>query len=275
MLYQAGVPSFEDFKARLIFTKPLHIGTELEGFIADDTQMVHKADIFLQALQTAYAQKVARQYKVESLLDDGWTEELYLSVMESRTPPRKTVKEALNDIQSMMDFSQIIAERVCSSSIVYKALAPFKVSPEIFPSERYRDLAQKWSYDKLVAACSIAGLHIHIGMKSWEHAIESYNKLIYHLDDLLKPISGEDDDSHAQRLNVYTIVEPNPTPEAYTSVEDLYKHACEKGYVHNLSDNHAWIRITEHGTIEARYPSSTDDIKIIEKRINQVLSIIT
>ncbi|MAF81214.1 hypothetical protein CL628_04350 [bacterium] len=133
---------------------------------------------------------------------------------------------------------------------------PDEVGPEKMPLDVYPDPTGRYqqiapvlkSEGKLLAACQVAGTHIHVGMPNHETALRVYNGVIDQVDRLC----DLGDHSAGERMRIYRIVRPDFTPPPFPSWEVFHEYALEQGFAENPRDCWNMIRMSRHGTIEFR-----------------------
>jgi len=141
----------------------------------------------------------------------------------------------------------------------YTSVAPINMPLDVYPDERYLDIAKCMSKKKLSAACRVAGTHIHIKMNTAEQALRVYNGVIKHTDELIEM----GDNSNGKRMNLYQIVEHNWQPPPIKDWQDFMRKAIANKYYENPRNNWSIIRISVCGTIEFRCFGSTPIMKEI------------
>ena len=129
------------------------------------------------------------------------------------------------------------------------------------PTGRYQRIVKDMPRETLLAACRVAGTHVHVGMPDLETALLVYNKVIPEWEDLCECINN----SNGERLRIYQTMAPDYIPKPYESVGAFYEDALEKGFDKDPRKNWQLIRITVHGTIECRMGGSTADYEKIQK----------
>ncbi len=130
-----------------------------------------------------------------------------------------------------------------------------EVAPEGMPidvhqdsSGRYARIAANIGPERLLAACRVAGTHVHVGMPSADVALRVYNHVAPHWQKLVKM----GDHSQGERLRLYRVVAGKAVPQGYSDWEAFEQHAELAGFVNNPRDCWDLIRISAHGTIEFR-----------------------
>ncbi len=132
------------------------------------------------------------------------------------------------------------------------------ISLEVFPdpSGRYQKLAEKLDDEVLLAAFSVIGTHIHVGVPNHKIALKIYNQVIKYTDYLC--YLG--DNSNGERLKLHKKVTPDFYPQKYKNWEDFFRIAQEKGFAENPRDCWSVIRISTHGTVEFRMFGASSDV---------------
>lgn len=135
---------------------------------------------------------------------------------------------------------------------------PLDIYPD--PSGRYQEITKNLPREKLLAACRVAAIHVHIGMPDHQTALKVYNGVITNLEQLCHLGDG----SNGERLGIYKTMAGDWIPPHYGNWADYYRLAVEKKF--DTDPRRCWhlIRISIHGTIEFRMFGSTPDLdKII------------
>ena len=140
----------------------------------------------------------------------------------------------------------------------YSEVAPVTIPLDVYPdpSGRYKEIAASMPRDTLLAACRIAGTHVHIGMPDRHTALRVYNSLVEHCDTLM----SLGDDSGGERLKIYGVVKSDYMPKTYRHWDDFYDDALQNGFAIDPRNNWRLIRITKLGTIEFRMFGSSEKI---------------
>lgn len=151
----------------------------------------------------------------------------------------------------------IEAERSLGFSRLYCEVAPDDMPLDVFPDPtgRYQKITKNMPKEVLLSACQVAATHIHVGMPDHHTALEVYNKVITHLDQLC--LWG--DHSNGRRLEIYRNMAPDYLPLPYASWEAFHEEAMIKGFVNDPRKCWHLIRLSIHGTIEFRMFGTTDD----------------
>jgi gamma-glutamyl:cysteine ligase YbdK (ATP-grasp superfamily) len=116
------------------------------------------------------------------------------------------------------------------------------------PTGRYQRIVETMPRDILRAACRIIGTHIHYGVSDHDSALALYNRLIKEVPRLV----AMGDNSHGERMRLYRIVAPECDPPPYDSWADFYRDAEKHCFLQDPRKNWRLVRMTPHGTVEAR-----------------------
>ncbi len=213
---------------------------------------------------------VPAAFEVLNMINDKhFGYELSACQLESRTDPVQilSLKNALlkND-----EVAHSVLDKL-SLKCSYKEVAPFDMPLDVYPdpSGRYQLITKDMSVETLRAACRVIGTHIHIGMPDHETALNVYNDVICHTDNLISLGDG----SNGERLKIYRMMAPDATPKAYVSWDNFYSAACEKGFDQDPRKCWALIRISVHGTIEFRMFGTTDNLDTIVEWASHCLNL--
>lgn len=131
---------------------------------------------------------------------------------------------------------------------------PLDVYPD--PAGRYARIVESLSQEKLLAACQVTAVHVHIGMPDHHAALKVYNNVIRFLPELCTLGDG----STGRRLEIYKIMAPQHTPRPYSTWGDYRREALARRFVNDPRQCWDLIRISVHGTIEFRIFGSTSDL---------------
>lgn len=239
--------SWRRFQERFSFNKSLryHVGIERERFLVDAAGVI-----------TPASDKV-----LEHLPSDGrFGPELSACQIEDRVGPC-SIQElglwleqndlAINDACRALQLSNKFLE-------VAPATMPVAVYPD--PVGRYQRIAIMLGSERLLAACRVAGTHIHVGMPDADTALRVYNGVVRHHPLLM----ATGDHSDGERLRLYNVVAPNTRPRPYESWEEFAEVARAKGFFENPRDCWDLIRLSVHGTIEFRVFGVSENLYEIE-----------
>jgi glutamate---cysteine ligase / carboxylate-amine ligase len=130
----------------------------------------------------------------------------------------------------------------------------------VWPAPRYQQLIQRDRWLGLVA--NTVGLHVHVGARSGEHAIQLINGVSPYLSHLLalsanSPyLNGEDTGLASSRVTCYEsqpTAGPAPTLGCWADFEELVGSLSRSGSIESLKDLHWDIRpVPSFGTVEVR-----------------------
>ncbi len=235
-----------------------HLGVERERFITDKKgRIVPSAKEIIDYIRKQYLGSVNfLSGDVAPGLGELITYELSACQLESRTIP-DTLKHLKGQLERWDKDMAAAFEHlgyVQSHIEVAPEDMPLDVYPD--PTGRYQKIVSAISRTALLAACRVAGTHIHVGMPDLETALKVYNYLTRHVTELCEMGNG----SFGQRLEIYRQMAPDWKPMPYESWQDYYDVACRKGFVDDPRQCWTLIRISVHGTIEFRMFGATDSI---------------
>ncbi len=220
-----------------------YLGIERECFLTDDGKVTPRATSILE------------------LLPSGGTYGYELSAcqLEMRTKPSLLMDlyVELEEIQSLAE----IAARELGLELRYIPVAPEDMPIDVYPDPtgRYARIVEMLPHPTLVAACRVAAVHIHLGVRDPDEAIDVYNRLVEHFDEL----KSMGNTCNGQRLALYRLMASDATPQTYASWEEYCYVMQAKGYIEDPRQCWDMIRISTHGTIEVRVFDSVPDIKRI------------
>ncbi len=245
MTYQPTFTTKFKFRPDLAF----HIGVEREFFVANK-----------QGLIVPEAHRVLERI-TNPLPDAGsFSYELSACQIESQSLPTDSL-DAVWSQQVKLEDELDSALAACDLQRLCQEVAPDDMSLAVYsdPAGRYQRIATEMPREVLQAACQVAGTHFHIGMPSAEIALQVYNRVIAHCDELCHI----GDNSNGKRMRLYGIVAPGYRPVAHESWNAFEVYAKQHGFYENPRDCWHMIRLTLHGTIEFRnfgVTESVDDI---------------
>ena len=245
----------EDFRKRFHFDPAYrgYIGIEREMFLVDEHgRPTPKSPHFLEAVGDRTA----------------WTYELSACQVEHRTPRLP----GLRPVRFALYHGDAVGQRTAAKlgcRLAYLEVAPEGMCLDVYPhDERYAQIRKRLSPEKFLAACRVAGTHLHFGMGSLEEAIKGYNRLVSHIDGLL----AMGDHSQGKRLQLYQVVAGQCRPPIYRDAEHFYQQAVARGFDQNPRDCWDLIRISRHGTVEARCFGVTQDSEEVVHWIDSCLT---
>ncbi len=154
-------------------------------------------------------------------------------------------------------------------------VAPQEMSVEVYPDPtgRYARIVERLPQEVLLAACRVAAVHFHIGVRNTTEAIIVYNRLIKHFYEL----KNMGDTCNGQRMALYRLMASDTLPQAYTSWEEFHEAMRARGCEEDPRQCWDLIRISTHGTVEVRVFDSVPDIKRIvtwAQVINEIADIV-
>lgn len=231
-----------------------HVGVEREMFVTDaqGTIVPCAEDVLKSALSSSPA--------------DWFGYELSACQVESRVGPT-----ALSALESELKIREHHLNhygfREHGLIPGYVEVAPSDMPIDVYPDPtgRYQKITKRMPRETLLAACRVAGTHIHIGMKDHESALRTYNYVIQHMSELCELGNG----SFGERLAIYKQMAPDYLPRAYSNWKDFFQHALEKGFAEDPRKCWSLIRISVHGTIEFRMFGTTSSIQRIVSWANR------
>ncbi|MEA3249102.1 MAG: glutamate-cysteine ligase family protein [Patescibacteria group bacterium] len=186
--------------------------------------------------------------------DKVWTHELSACQVEHRTAPCGDPDTLRANLDKGTDLGRKTAESMgCRMSAMSVACEDMPL--DVYPDARYRKIAGVIPRETLLAACRVAGTHIHIGALDLDHAIEMHNRLTLFLDDLIRV----GDKSDGERIRIYKVMAPLWKPVSYRSRTHLFETARSQGFEQNPRDCWNFVRISIHGTVEVRVFGASDD----------------
>jgi len=245
----------DDFKAQFAFDPKLawKVGVERERFIVDDSGMpVPRALNVLSSLQNE---------------GDAFTHELSACQIESRTHPCD-----LHDLQAELESQEIkvaAAAQAMDLRLSHVPVGPATMPLCVFPSERYLEITKSFSREKLLAACRIIAVHLHVGMPDHETALTIYNRVRMNMPGLC--LLG--DKSQGERLKIYRGFTPTFNPPHFVDWDAFHQFAVESGFTHDIRQWWSVVRISRHGTLEFRMFDATESDEEIVKWARTVLAL--
>lgn len=239
-----------DFLARFKFAKNKngYVGIEREHFLVSPTGAF-----------------VPHSINVLRLMNDArWTHELSACQVESRTRPQKDLSaiklELLENEHNNYKIKKL------GLNLINRAVGPKTMPLDVYPDQRYLEIAASLTKERLEAAVRVAGTHLHIGVKNMEHALSIYNSLIPRLNKLCRL----GDNSEGERLKLYKTVAIKWQPVFYENVEHFFEAASKEGFAENPRNCWQLVRISIHGTVELRMFDAVNRIDEILWWISQV-----
>jgi gamma-glutamyl:cysteine ligase YbdK (ATP-grasp superfamily) len=213
--------------------KTLYVGVERECFLLDQSGAV--APLAAQVLN--------------KLPNDGrFGYELSACQLEERIGPSQ-----IDDVhRRLLENDAIIraVEKEVGCRRLHAEVGPEDMPLDMYPdpSGRYARITENMPRNVLLAACRVAGTHVHIGMPNHATALKAYNRVIESCYDLCQKGDG----SFGERLEIYRVIAPDYDPPKYESWKAFYETALQKGF--DKDPRRCWtlIRISVHGTLEFR-----------------------
>jgi gamma-glutamyl:cysteine ligase YbdK (ATP-grasp superfamily) len=244
-----------------------YVGVERESFVClTPKHIVPESKVILEKLKGF---KVDKKYPwgciTHTASPDAFGFELSACQIESRIGPC-----TLDKLQEQLTVNRLLLKRaayICDLSIADIEIAPADTPLDVYPDPtgRYQKITQNMPRDVLLAACRVAGTHVHVGMRDHESALRTYNYLIRHTNELCEMGNG----SFGERLAIYKQMAPDYEPKPYESWDEYYQYAVEKGF--DTDPRKCWtlIRVSVHGTIEFRMFGATESIARIVSWANR------
>ncbi len=213
-----------------------HIGIERERFLhSSEGKPIPRAKEFLAKIN-----------------DPLWTYELSACQVEDRTPPLYDLPNILQSLGTN-DGQGIAVAQSLGLKLVATPVAPLDMNLEVYPDERYHRIAKSISAETLRAACRVAGIHIHFGMRGLDQAIRAHNVFRKYLPTLVRL----GDNSNGERTRLYEAMAPNWNPPEIKDAKHFFSLAREQDFTENPRNCYWLIRISSHGTVELRMFGST------------------
>ncbi len=238
--------SLAEFTSQFAFSpeKAYLVGIEQECFIADaDGNLVPRAAEILEALS---AHPCSAQFSYE----------LSACQIERKTKPvtLRDLKRELVTLETAL--TSVLEARNLHAR--YDPVAPENMPLDVFPDPlgRYQNIAARMSRKELTSACRVIATNIHIGMPDHETALTTYNALASSLEHLLR----FGDKSGGKRLAIYQEAARDWKPEPFKDWGELHRFAIQRGFAHDMRSWWPLVRISRHGTIEARWLDATGSV---------------
>lgn len=239
-----------------------YVGVEREAYVTDTNGIIvpRAEEVLRLALKPKHSGDPWCGYDYHPS-PDWFGYELSACQVESRVGPvtlENLNRELTKRANDLMDYGFVR----CGLKPAYIEIAPATMPLDVYPDPtgRYREIVKGISREVLLAACRVAGTHIHIGMENHEMALHVYNYVIHHLQELCEMGNG----SFGERLGIYKQMAPDYQPRPYKDWQDFYQYALEKGFAEDPRKCWSLIRISVHGTIEFRMFGSTESEERIE-----------
>lgn len=185
--------------------------------------------------------------------------ELSACQLESRVGP--IVIDKLKDELLLNEEKVKRAEKKLEFRRSFDEVGPYDMPLDVYPDPtgRYQEIVKDMPQEILRAACRVIATHIHVGMKDYETALKTYNRVIKRTSELCKM----GDLSNGERLRIYKIMAPDFNSPHYENWDVFYNEAVEKDFVEDPRSCWHLIRISVHGTIEFRMFGTTSNIDTI------------
>ena len=239
----------ERFRGQFKFDreKALYIGVERECFLLD-----HNGRIAPLAPRVLTTLTDFRRFGYE----------LSACQLEERAGPSRNIDDLRTELERN---DSILTETECELGFrrLHIEVAPEDMPLDVYPDPtgRYQRITRGMTRDTLLAACRVAGTHVHIGMPDHETALHAYNRVISHCPALCEKGNG----SFGDRLAIYRVMAPDYAPEPYRNWDAFHETALQKGFVEDPRRCWTLIRISVHGTLEFRMFGATPSLsRIVE-----------
>lgn len=223
----------EKFLSQFAFSNAMrgYVGIERERFLKNAAGLyVPRAKKFLSEVK-----------------DSHWTHELSACQVEDRTDPRNNTLELKYDLVRNTN-NGIYAAQNIGAEIITEEVASFHVPLDVFPLERYKNIVQTITKDRLRSACRVAGIHIHMGVGSIDEAIRVHNVCNAYRNKLIHM----GDHSSGERIALYKEMAPQWSSPHYENVEHFFETATIEGFSESPKQCYHLVRISVHGTVECR-----------------------
>jgi glutamate---cysteine ligase / carboxylate-amine ligase len=229
-------------------SKALTLGVEVE------VQLLNKNSLDLTPVSPIILSSIEKnQEKIKA--------EIFQSMLELNTGICQNAHEVRTDLGMTMDIVKDVCQRK-DIRIASSGTHPFAnvLDRIIYPADRYQDLIDRnqWIARRLV----IFGVHIHIGMRNGEHAIQMNNALLHYLPLFLalsasSPFwSGENTQLASSRITFFEALPTGGHPcqvNSWQEYTDLYGKMIRSKAIRSAKDIWWDIRPSPHyGTIEIR-----------------------
>ena len=245
-----------DFLSKFSFRPEMagFFGTEREHFL-------------ISSSDRSYAPK-SKKF-LETIRNNMWTYELSACQVESRTQPQIDLKAIEAGLLANKNMGDKVAIKL-GLELLNQEVADVNMPLDVYPDQRYLEIAEHISEEQLRAACQVAGTHIHIGANNIDQAITINNLLVPNLNTLC----DMGDHSNGARLRLYRTMAKNWQPTIYQNPEHLFEISQKENFTDNPRNCWKLIRISIHGTVELRMFGATNDINEILGWISFVKSVL-
>lgn len=229
-------------------SEPLTLGVEVEVQLLDETTL----DLSPQS--PAMLEKL-------SSFGDRVKAEIFQSMLEFNTGICKTAHEVREDLAATMDAAEDAAKSL-GLRLASAGTHPFAdyADRKIYPGKRYKALIERnqWIARRLM----IFGLHVHVGMRSGDHAILMSNAVLHYLPILLALSAsspywrGVDTELASSRITFFEASPIGGRPcevRSWNEFAELYARLVKADAIRSPKDLWWDIRPSpEFGTIEFR-----------------------
>ncbi len=242
--------SFQSESDTLSFaaSEPLTLGVEVE------VQLLDEETLDLSPQSPALLEKLSH-------LGNRVKAEIFQSMLEFNTGICKNAHDVHADLAKTMDASESAATEL-GLRLASAGTHPFARYQEriLFPASRYKDLIDRnqWIARRLM----IFGLHVHVGMRDGEHAIQMTNAALHYLPMLLALSAsspywhGEDTELASSRITFFESLPTGGHPclvRSWDEFTELYGRLFKANAIRSPKDLWWDIRPSPHfGTIEFR-----------------------
>lgn len=218
------------------------VGVERECFLAD-----------LSGRIVPHAPQVIAHAKCSGIPIESIGYELSACQIETRTVPALVDRLPFEVEWPERELNRTL--RDLDLQALHVAVAPADMPLDVYPDPtgRYAEITRDMPHEVLLAACRVAGTHVHIGMPDHETALQVYNGVLKHARELCAYGGGLE----GERLQIYRVVAPDREPKPYEDWPAFLRAAEEKGFAENPRNCWTLIRISVHGTLEFRMFSAT------------------
>jgi len=265
--WNSALPSEVDFLAQYDFGCGRNgcVGLEDEQFVTspDGTTVVARADQVLARLASPGSHSC----------------ELSRAQLENNTGAHRSVRGVVGDLMYRRRQASEAAAHF-GLRLVTMPVGPADMPQDITPNnERYAKMAEALKErGVLLPALRVTSLQPNISCQGWSSLLECYNRLVEALPRLMDMAER----SNGERMRLYgQVVEGfgfDPIPRTFASPREMYRDACERGWVHDPSQYHPHIRIkvstrSTPPIIEVRPFDAIGPAEDISEVLDQVLSI--
>lgn len=249
----------QDQLESLVFQKsdPLSLGVEIE------IQLLDKETLDLKPSSV----ELLKQYSGSA---DRVKAELFQSMLEFNTGICANAHEIHKDLRETIELVRPICERL-NLRMASSGTHPFAFYSNrlLSPEKRYRELIDRnqWIARRLM----IFGLHVHVGMRGGEHAIQMNNALLHYMPMLLALSASspywhsEDTELASSRITFFEATPTGGHPcivNSWREFEELYAVLIRSGAITSLKDIWWDLRPSPgYGTLEIRICDGTSTLE--------------